>query len=108
MKTETKQGPWNASMTESQTQELVRKYLCGRNLRHAHLGDMYIADYDKYVASHPAMFAIVFEYCLGTAYVTLEEFLAIICAFKPVNTTPKKSPGFLVRMLTTAMRLKKR
>ena len=76
MKTETKQSPWNTSMTESQTQELVRKYLCGRNLRHAHLGDMYIADYDKYIDSRPAMFAIVFEYCPGTAFVTLEEFFS--------------------------------
>ena len=74
MKTETKQNPWNTSMTASETRELVRKYLCDGYFHHAHLGDMYIADYDNYIASRPAMFAIVFEYCPGTAFVTLEEF----------------------------------
>ena len=74
MKTETKQSPWNTSMTESETRELVRKYLCDGYFHHAHLGEMYIADYDNYIASRPAMFAIVFEYCPGTAFVTLEEF----------------------------------
>ena len=74
MKTETKQSPWNASMTESQTQELVRKYLCGREFRHAHLGDACIGDYKNHLESHPAVFEIWFEYCPGTAYVTLKEF----------------------------------
>ena len=76
MKTETKQNPWNTSMTASETRELVRKYLCDGYFHHAHLGDMYIADYDNYIASRPAMFAIVFEYCPGTAFVTLEEFFS--------------------------------
>ena len=74
METATKQSPWNASMTESQTQELVRKYFCDREFHHAHLGDAYIRGYENYLDSHPAVFAIWFEHCPGTTYVTLEEF----------------------------------
>lgn len=75
METKIKCGAWNPSMTESQTKELVRKFLCGRKFRHAYLGDACIGGYDDYIDASPAVFAIWFEYCPGAAYVTLEEFL---------------------------------
>lgn len=76
MKIKTKCSAWDDSVTEFETEELVRSYLFKREFHHAYLGDACIGHYGDYLGyDYPNVFEIEFEHCPGKAYVTLVELL---------------------------------